>query len=362
MVKMIPFCAARSTGPSYNVGINIQQMMSSMKFQRCTKRQYPALTYNMRSSIVTFDGAPLSRLTSAINARARHIKRQRKRQYHIGFKMPRITADMNSTNEVTPQCNHESQLGSSVNEHSEPHLNRNLQFLYRSVRHIRQESPMEQDSVDQLGGSSIDVRHIDSGVNLSRCKKRICIPKSELEVLFASQEFENFDMMSESEVSIVQWIKNGDNKLKEGKEKLLKHTNYEGDNLYQQLRGDSILQGKENKLKEVLMQLHNDFEKLTKIHSELSHKMQNKEMMAGGDNEGMSKTLCDVEKELSKKEDQIIMFITLCNEVISLKQRIKYLDCVEQNYIENPKCGQSSSAFVTLSRCSSFNEYCKSNR
>ncbi|KAJ8931568.1 hypothetical protein NQ314_015515 [Rhamnusium bicolor] len=67
--KAIPFCAAISTSPSHNIGINIQQVMNILKTRQPINGISPTLAHNIGLAADRLNSRPLSALVSTINSR-----------------------------------------------------------------------------------------------------------------------------------------------------------------------------------------------------------------------------------------------------------------------------------------------------
>lgn len=68
-IKTIPFCPATSTGPSHNIGINIQQVMSMVKTKQPVQKLSPTLAYNIGLAAGRWNTSPLSFLVSSMTSR-----------------------------------------------------------------------------------------------------------------------------------------------------------------------------------------------------------------------------------------------------------------------------------------------------
>lgn len=67
--RTIPFCAARSTTPSHNIGINIQQIMSIMKTRQPLNGISPTLAHNIGVAAEKLQNNPLSAIVSTLGSR-----------------------------------------------------------------------------------------------------------------------------------------------------------------------------------------------------------------------------------------------------------------------------------------------------
>lgn len=67
--RAIPFCAAKSTSPSHNIGINIQQVMSIIKTRQPISGISPTLAHNIGLAAEKLNSRPLSALVSSLGSR-----------------------------------------------------------------------------------------------------------------------------------------------------------------------------------------------------------------------------------------------------------------------------------------------------
>lgn len=67
--RTIPFCPAKSTTPSHNIGINIQQVMSIMKTRQPLSGISPTLAHNIGLAADKLNSKPLQVLVSTLSSR-----------------------------------------------------------------------------------------------------------------------------------------------------------------------------------------------------------------------------------------------------------------------------------------------------
>lgn len=67
--RAIPFCPAKSTSPSHNIGINIQQVMSIIKTRQPVTGISPTLAHNIGLAAEKLNNRPLSALVSSLGSR-----------------------------------------------------------------------------------------------------------------------------------------------------------------------------------------------------------------------------------------------------------------------------------------------------
>lgn len=67
--RTIPFCAARSTSPSHNIGLNIQQVMNIMKTRQPLNGISPTLAHNIGIAADKLHNNPLSAIVSTLSSK-----------------------------------------------------------------------------------------------------------------------------------------------------------------------------------------------------------------------------------------------------------------------------------------------------
>lgn len=67
--RSIPFCAAKSTSPSHNIGINIQQVMSIIKTRQPITGISPTLAHNISLAAEKLQGSPFTAMVSSFGSR-----------------------------------------------------------------------------------------------------------------------------------------------------------------------------------------------------------------------------------------------------------------------------------------------------
>lgn len=71
--RSIPFCAAKSTSPSHNIGINIQQVMSIIKTRQPITGISPTLAHNISLAAGRLQSRPLSTLVSSLSSKVGYV-------------------------------------------------------------------------------------------------------------------------------------------------------------------------------------------------------------------------------------------------------------------------------------------------
>ncbi|VEN51473.1 unnamed protein product [Callosobruchus maculatus] len=309
--KAIPFVTAISTTPSHNIGINIQQVLNIIKNRHPVNGISPTLAHNIGLAAEKLNSRPLSVLVSNINSR-------------ISYRGSRCPLSRNMIN---------------YNQ---------LQDMAKS---IPEESPEEAEAARQDDGGDSPVTHtiIVTGPSgdmeirtrdvpkwaadpASAQEQCTCAPKSGMDFREVVNRYSRNCMVPSSTTvtrSASTWGKSNKvilpKKVQSLNPKKKEKNGYISTNTINteaQVANDDMvenpLQGKERNLKEVLTNLHSDFEYLNKRYEDLSQK-------ATSDDEETIKELEKLEVELNKKEEEITMVMTLYKEVLALKQQVKSL-------------------------------------
>ncbi|XP_057655498.1 uncharacterized protein LOC130893420 isoform X2 [Diorhabda carinulata] len=309
--KAIPFCAAISTSPSHNIGINIQQVMNILKNRQPVNGISPTLAHNIGLAAERLNSKPLSTLVTTINSNTCYLKPQ--------------------------QC-----------PLSKCKLN--YQYLQDLAKSIPEETVEEVEGEDQqpeiktlfITGPSGDVavkcqNFPQWSVDPSENNLCTCVPNAGADTNYNSNKIlRKSGTVISSQMSIAQKTKDLSSSLKIEKRP---HTTQPISSAQH-----NMFEGKERSLKIVLTHLHDEFEALNKQYEELSRKA------IESDSPEM-KQLESLESVLVKKEEEICMVMNLCQEVIALKQQIKTL---KQN---NSQCNvpQDRKDNENSSNCQDFN-------
>ncbi|XP_072390852.1 uncharacterized protein [Diabrotica undecimpunctata] len=284
--KNIPFCAAISTSPSHNIGINIQQVMNILKNRQPINGISPTLAHNIGLAAERYNSKNLSTLVSTINSNTCYVKPQ--------------------------QC-----------PLSKCKLN--YQYLQNLARTIPEETVEEAEGDDQtdvktviITGPSGDMEIKTKNVPQWTAEKSnhvcTCLPNDGPDINYVCNRVnKKSENLSHSQASICQKPQHRTNKCTSKKEKRPHSVQPVTSTC------DSAFEGKEKNLKLVLTHLHDEFEALNKHYEDLSEKATSNK------DPEIIKQLESLEAELTKKEEEINMVMTLCKEVMALKQQIKNL-------------------------------------
>ncbi|XP_023027721.2 uncharacterized protein [Leptinotarsa decemlineata] len=295
--KAIPFCAAISTSPSHNIGINIQQVMNIIKNRHPVNGISPTLAHNIGLAAEKLNSRPLSALVSTINSKT---------------------------------CYRSSQCPLS-----KPSLNyQQLQDMAKSIpEETAEEVEEEIDSPEVrtivITGPSGDMEVKNRVVPIwaadpTQSEQCTCINQTGNNIHHVVNKYKRNGSAMTSLTTVSHKEKRWGRFQKGNKRGTTKRPHSQCDGYIpanEETHADPLehpLQGKEKNLKEVLTNLHNEFETLNKKYEELS---QN----ANADDDENLTELEKLESELNKKEEEIVMVMTLYKEVLALKQQIKTL-------------------------------------
>ncbi|XP_076263442.1 uncharacterized protein LOC143198215 isoform X2 [Rhynchophorus ferrugineus] len=299
-LKTIPFCAAISTTQSHNIGINIQQVLNIIKNRQPINGISPTLAHNIGLAAEKLNCKPFSALVSTINSRI---------------------------SQTASKC-----------PLSKTFLN--FQQLQEQARTIPEEIIEEVDEelietpetkVLAITGPSGDtevktknlpVWRIDKNTNNEQCT--CLVPSNVTFQQIATKYQKNNRTISDNNINsqVLHQIK--PRKFKSIRNRLSNGNVVVTETQYHPVQNkeysESQLKGREKNLKEVLTNLHDDFEYLNKKYEELC--VQNSSIER---NEDSLHELERLETELNKKEEEITMVMTLYKEVMALKQQVRQL-------------------------------------
>ncbi|CAH1105381.1 unnamed protein product [Psylliodes chrysocephalus] len=324
MKQAIPFCPAITASPSHNIGINIQQVMNILRNRQPINGISPTLAHNIGLAADRLNTRPLSTLVSSINSKTCSYVRSQ-------------------------QCPLSK-------------CNLNYQQLQDLAKGIPEETQEEMDVEDSpevktivitgpTGEMEIKNKNVTSwAADANKFTECTCVPQTGTDIHYIANKIKKAasGKMITSQINLAQkqlpptlnrWNLNP---------KLLKrpHTtknkSKEVPKPVPQLDktvSDYPLNGKEKNLKEVLTHLHDEFEQLNVKYEELSKTAPEEEP---------SKEMVVLEEELNKKEEEITMVMTLCKEVMALKQQVKSLKKISsQCSVSQESRGTPTSATFT---------------
>nr|CAH7754425.1 unnamed protein product [Callosobruchus chinensis] len=303
--KAIPFVTAISTTPSHNIGINIQQVLNIIKNRHPVNGISPTLAHNIGLAAEKLNSRPLSVLVSNINSR-------------ISYSSSRCPLSRNMIN-----YNQLQDMAKSIPEESAEEA--------EAARQDDEDSPVTHTIIVTGPSGDMEIRTRDvpkwaADPTLSQ-EQCTCAPKPGMDFREVVNRYgRNCVAPSSTTVSRSASTWGKSNKMLQPKKVQSLNQKKKDKNGYTAtetpMANDDMLenplQGKERNLKEVLTNLHSDFEYLNNRYEDLSRK-------ATSEDEDTIKELEKLEIELNKKEEEITMVMTLYKEVLALKQQVKSL-------------------------------------
>ncbi|GJQ83241.1 hypothetical protein Trydic_g8839 [Trypoxylus dichotomus] len=299
----IPFCAAKSTSPSHNIGINIQQVMNIIKTRQPITGISPTLAHNITLAAEKLQGSPFTAVMSSLGS-------------HVGSLCPLLKQNIN----------------------------------YQQLQEMAKEIPEE---VCEEGNKKIAEEEMAAGDrNLHNCepdgtftnvqlpiwtsdpgsqRNCTCVPQQGIGFQQVLSRY-NTQTYSTSTVSQLQYRAKSTNnekfftapvKIRTKTFSITKQQQKQQENgKITETKLSGTLKGKEKNLKEVLTNLHDEFSYLNQQYDLLSKKL---EELGSSASEETVKQLEQMERCLNNKEEEINMVMTLYKEVVALKRQVKQL-------------------------------------
>ncbi|KAF5298520.1 hypothetical protein FQR65_LT00062 [Abscondita terminalis] len=300
--RCIPFCAAKSTSPSHNIGINIQQVMSIIKSKQPMGGISPTLAHNMHLAAEKLQGSPLSALVSNLNTRIGSINSTCPLVKHINFTKLQELAKTIPEEPLEEEEVHPTEVCSNN--------------MMDTTTTIIESPPMVPPIWSAAPGSSRCTCTTQKGVPFQKVLNKYKIATSEIDPLSVKQKpkiYANPRQIhtanyKKSKQRTADWLSSG------VKENVSLTCNIAEPSHEAQQQNE--LRGREKNLKTVLKNLHDEFDNLNMKYEELS-KSSTKS------NPQTVKLLDDMEQQLNKKEDEINMVMSLYTEVMALKDQVK---------------------------------------
>nr|CAI5869193.1 unnamed protein product [Callosobruchus analis] len=305
--KAIPFVTAISTTPSHNIGINIQQVLNIIKNRHPVNGISPTLAHNIGLAAEKLNSRPLSVLVSNINSRISYR----------GSRCP-LSKNMINYNQLQdmaksiPEESPDEAEAARLDDGESPTVHSiivtgpsgDMEIRTRDVPKWAADPTISQEQCTCAPKSGMDFREV-----VNRYSRNCMVPSSTTVTRSASTWGKSNKMIQPKKVQSL-------NQKKKDKNGYINTTNEAPVANNDML--ENPLQGKERNLKEVLTNLHSDFEYLNKRYEDLSQKVTSED-------EDTIKELEKLEIELNKKEEEITMVMTLYKEVLALKQQVKSL-------------------------------------
>ncbi|XP_022918653.2 uncharacterized protein [Onthophagus taurus] len=297
-LNAIPFCPTKSTSPSHNIGINIQQVMNILKTRQPLSGISPTLAHNIGIAAGKLRNRSLSAMASTIGSRAGSSIRYER-------------------------------MACPLNRHS---LN------YHQLQEMAKEIPEEPDEEEAMeSGAAGDTNRIFKWTSdPNKQKTCTCVPQKGNDF---QQIYNKYQGSVYSTSTITQpIIQNNPMRVRCSSARQPFRTKtkvWSKPDKSLDTKPSTVLKGKEKNLKEVLTNLHNEFAYLNSEYENLSNKIAE---MGNQPDEELVKQLENMERCLSNKEEEITMVMALYKEVVDLKQQVKVLKI------------KASTASVTLSQ------------
>lgn len=275
--RCIPFCAAKSTSPSHNIGVNIQQVMSIIKTRQPITGISPTLAHNISLAAEKLQGSPLSTFVSNLSTR-------------IGSQTCPLT------------------------KHS---LNYNK--LQEMAKAIPEEA--EEEETDAKNLVSVEVPPPvppiwTSEPSTGRCT---CVPKKGVpfQKVVSKYQVSNADNFHSSS-KLMKTVRRPDGVTSKQRTAAWVSTTAPTESKPSGISEQKHLTGNEKNLKTVLKNLHDEFNSLNATYEALSKNSTN----AAPE---VLQQLEEMDTQLNQKEEEIKMVMSLCTEVMALKDQVKKL-------------------------------------
>ncbi|CAG9855588.1 unnamed protein product [Phyllotreta striolata] len=308
--KAIPFCPAITASPSHNIGINIQQVMNIMRNRQPINGISPTLAHNIGLAADRLNNRPMSGLVTDIQSKTYNFMKS----------------------QHCPLSN----------------SNLNYQQLQDLAKGIPEETQEEMDGEEPpdfktlvitgpTGEITVKTKNVTSWANdTAKTVECTCLPETGNDINYIANNIKKaaIGKVASSQINLSQrkpdTSVNKFNFNTPNNPKLLKRPHTTKTKLkdtpklvthLDQLAvcTPQLLKGKEKNLKEVLTQLHDEFEQLNTRYEELS------KTTSSTNQEACKPAMEHLEVELNKKEEEIMMVMTLCKEIMALKNQIKSL-------------------------------------
>ncbi|KAJ8959437.1 hypothetical protein NQ318_022129, partial [Aromia moschata] len=304
-LKAIPFCAAISTTPSHNIGINIQQVMNIIKTKQSVNGISPTLAHNIGLAAERINSRPLSALVSTINSRTEY-RCSRCPLSRTLFNYQQLQEMAKGIPEETAEEVEEAADSPAMKTVIITGPSGDMEVKNRNVPAWGVD-PAHRDQCTCIPSSGVEFQQIVNKYNRKNTPMTAKTIESQVDNRFSKYNMSN-KRKSQTPNKKVSHTKNG----------------YSTNTVNSATAGENQdveanpFHGREKNLKEVLTNLHNEFESLNKRYEDLSQK-------ANPDDAETLKELESMETELNKKEEEITMVMALYKEVLALKQQIKTL-------------------------------------
>ncbi|XP_031355881.1 uncharacterized protein LOC116180163 isoform X2 [Photinus pyralis] len=272
--RCIPFCAAKSTSPSHNIGINIQQVMSIIKTRQPITGISPTLAHNISLAAEKLQGSPLSTFVSNLSTR----------------------------------------IGSGTCPLTKHSLN------YNKLQEMAKAIPEEEETVaENLPDVEVPppVPPIwTSEPSTGRCT---CVPKNGVpfQKVVSRYQVSNANNLHSSS-KLIKPARRPEGVTSKQRTAAWVSTTTPTESKPSGVPEQNHFAGNEKSLKTVLKNLHDEFDSLNAKYETLSKTSTN----AAPE---VLKQLEEMDTQLNQKEEEIKMVMSLCTEVMALKDQVKKL-------------------------------------
>ncbi|KAH1003556.1 uncharacterized protein LOC109544910 isoform X1 [Dendroctonus ponderosae] len=305
-LKSIPFCAAISTTQSHNIGINIQQVMNIIKNRQPIHGISPTLAHNIGLAAEKLNSKPFSALVSSINSKISHAVSKCPLS-NTFLNMQQLQEQAKNIVEETIEEGEEEEASESPQTHTMiiTGPSGDMEIETKNVPNWKVDKSNASEQCTCISQPGIGFQQI-----ANRYQRNI---RTITENSLNTQNVENQlkKRLRRYKITKTSFIPK-ESKVQESQVQTATTVN-------QECQKESTLRGREKNLKEVLANLHHDFDSLNKRYEDLSQINQ-----SDGDDTTI-KELERLEVELNKKEEEITMVMTLYKEVLALKQQIQQL-------------------------------------
>ncbi|XP_018330478.1 uncharacterized protein LOC108740605 [Agrilus planipennis] len=316
-VRSIPFCPAKSTSPSHNIGLNIQQVMSIMKTRQPLSGISPTLAHNIGLAAGKLNNSPLSTLMTTLSSRIGCGKAQ--------CPMMKDTINYHKLCELAKELPDEI-MGDTFMDAGQGDARNTGNAMYMAAS--------EGSHYPETCWT------IDSSRN-SRCT---CLPQKTaefnsslpLQKFHSTATYESIDSSNQRHYYPASqqpaWSYDS-SRMRQ----IMTAQGYtvapsmqcqyvQQQQQQQQNASDanvpSSLQGKEKSLKAVLQNLHDEFEIMNREYEDFADKIDKNEVE---NIEEAREQLDNMEKGLNNKEEEIQIVMALYKEVLALKEQVRKL-------------------------------------
>ncbi|KAK4872395.1 hypothetical protein RN001_014424 [Aquatica leii] len=298
--RCIPFCAAKSTSPSHNIGINIQQVMSIIKTRQPITGISPTLAHNISLAAEKLQGSPLSAFVSNLSTR--------------------IGSGTSACPLIKHQLNYTKlqEMAKAIPEEPYEEENCDVTFMRKDIEPPPPVPPIWSAAPESARCTCISQK----GVPFQKVLSKYQIASSEVIPTFYRQENKYHQppgrqiqsaYYNNSKQRTAAWVSHGVKENSSNISNFIEPCKPINESLDQQQ-----LHGKEKNLKAVLKNLHDEFDSLNTRYEMLS-KCDSKT------NPDNVKQLEEMENQLNQKEEEINMVMSLYTEVMALKDQVKKL-------------------------------------